>query len=73
MGFPAQVFPLAPPLPPLFPITSPVLPHDPHLDGRPPPGDIFPMYYLALTVVTICLIVALLALARVITNWFADR
>jgi len=31
------------------------------------------MYHLALIVVSVCLIVALLALARVITNWFADR
>jgi len=31
------------------------------------------MYHLALIVVSICVIVGLLALARVITNWFADR
>lgn len=33
----------------------------------------FPMLQLGTIVIVICALVALLAMARLITNWFADR
>ena len=44
-----------------------------HLDARPRRADPLDMLHLGMLVLVVLLVVALAALARAITNWFADR